>query len=253
MDTIKISKHDDRATLQLSRGRSNPINKAMCADLREAFDDLAGDDAVRGVVLRGSDGFFSAGLDVIELYDYDPSTMESFFEEFHSLLRDFVAFPKPIIAAITGHSPAGGCVLALPCDYRVMAEGKYRIGLNEVAVHIVPPASLYPLMAFWIGNGRAYDAMVNGKLFDVAEAKRIGLIDEFCPLENVVERASSKLDEMLKLDDRIWRDTKALLRAPLVSELDGDSKEPYAKTLENWWTEDSREAMAGFVKSLKKN
>src|SRR5690606_32452196 len=104
------------------------------------------------------------GLDLITLFEYDEAKIHEFWESFIALIYDLAAFPKPSIAAITGHSPAGGCVLALCCDHRVMAEGDYIIGLNEVPVGIIVPQCIFELYSFWLGSARASKFLLEGKL-----------------------------------------------------------------------------------------
>ena len=134
MDTIKVNIKDKIAVLSMNRGRSNAINAEMVAELHQMVRNIENDDSIAGLILTGKDGFFSAGLDLIELYNYDEEAIKNFWINFLDLVTTLVSFKKPMIAAISGHSPAGGCVLALCCDYRIMAEGKFIIGLNEVPV-----------------------------------------------------------------------------------------------------------------------
>lgn len=252
MNNLIVTKSDGHAVIQFNRPKANAINFDFILELREHLAELAEDSAVGGVILAGTEGFFSAGLDVIELYDYDKYKIPLFFEEFHRMLRDMTAFPKPLVAAITGHAPAGGCVLALPCDYRVMADGKCRIGLNEVAVNIVPPRTLYDLMAFWLGRAKAYDLVMAGALLLPHQAKAAGLIDEVCPdVGEVVARAEAKLAEYAKINPTVWQKTKLGLRAELLRQLDTDVEGAYEDTLWFWWTEESRAAMKAFVDKLR--
>src|SRR5690606_38326654 len=125
-------------------------------------------------ILMGKEGFFSSGLDLITLFEYDQAQIKKFWEKFIGLVHQLVRFPKPLICAITGHSPAGGCVLALCADYRIMAQGDYIIGLNEVPVGIVVPGSIAQLYGFWIGMGNASRFLLEGKLLKPEEAESVG-------------------------------------------------------------------------------
>ena len=109
MNTIKVNIKDKIAVLSLNRGRSNAINAEMVAELHQMIRNIENDDSIAGLILTGKDGFFSAGLDLIELYDYDEETIKSFWIDFLDLVTSLVSFKKPLIAAISGHSPAGGC------------------------------------------------------------------------------------------------------------------------------------------------
>src|SRR5580692_11455867 len=143
MDTLRLTKKDGVAIIALDRGRSNPVNHQLIKELTACIKDLEGDDTIGGVILTGKEGFFSSGIDLIEAYDYNEEQIRAFWVDFLAMQNTLAAFEKPMVAAISGHSPAGGCIMAICCDYRVMAEGKFIIGLNEVPVGIIVPGSVF--------------------------------------------------------------------------------------------------------------
>jgi len=122
MDYLDVVIEDQVAHVRLNRGRSNALHAPMIQELDTLLQQLDEDPSVRGILLQGKDGFFSAGLDLIALYEYDEHEIRALWVNFIGLARTFIAVGKPVLAAINGHSPAGGCVLALCADYRVMAE-----------------------------------------------------------------------------------------------------------------------------------
>jgi len=179
MNTLEVTYKEEYAIVQMNRGKVNAINFEMVQDLRDIFHTLENNASVKGVILTGQPHYFSAGLDLIELFTYDKDQMRDFFVSFGSLYQELVRFKKPFISAITGHSPAGGCVLAVTSDNRYMAEGdKYVIGLNEVAVNIQISQNLTEVYAFWMGNGLASRYIMAGKLLSGKEALAAGLVDE---------------------------------------------------------------------------
>ena len=137
---VTVTQHDDRtATLTMNHPPVNSLSLEMLQALRDAFVDLDA-SGCRGFVLASSrPTIFSAGLDITELHN--PS--EARLREFWSTLQDaFLALYGSrcaTVAAIDGHSPAGGCLLAACCDERIMARGKWGIGLNETQLGIVAP------------------------------------------------------------------------------------------------------------------
>lgn len=252
METIQVEYKDDRAVLRMDRGRANAINMKMVEELRAQFLALEENEAVQGVIFTGGDGIFSAGLDVVELYDYDCDKLDAFWVEFGALVEEMTAFPKPLVGAISGHAPAGGCVLAMPCDYRVMVDGNVRIGLNEVAVSVVLPSFLYQQMAFCVGAAKAHDLIMSGALLLPAEAKAIGLVHEVAPKERLMKKANAKLDEWLKLNKDVWIATKKNIRMPLLKHFNEDPEEIYGRTKDYWWSDEGRAIIGKFVASLKK-
>ena len=128
MGYINLHHREHIAVLELARPKVNAMSSELILELMATINQLAEVDYVRGVILTGQGKAFSAGLDLLELLELDQEGYNRFWQNFHRLLVDLCAFPKPLIAAVNGHAPAGGCVMALCCDYRVMAEGEHRIG-----------------------------------------------------------------------------------------------------------------------------
>jgi Delta3-Delta2-enoyl-CoA isomerase len=252
MNTIRIEYQSNYAVLRLSNGKANTINAEMANEILDALLELKTNEQVKGVILTGHGEFFSAGLDVIELYKYNENQMSDFWKLFSRLARRLVAFPKPLIAAITGHSPAGGCVLALGCDYRVMATGNYRIGLNEIPFGIVVPNTIYNLYGFTVGKGNAYKFLLEGKLHTPEEALKCGLVDEITSLEEVEQKAIQQLQVYLKLNTKVWTQSKMNFRNDLLNELNADFESTFEPTLKQWWTPENRALLEHIISSLKK-
>ena len=97
MHTLNITKKGGYAIVQIQRGKVNAINHQVVNEIRSAFSELGQDDSVRGVILTGIPHFFSAGLDVIELYGYDQMQMRQFMSDFGRMHIELVRFPKPLV------------------------------------------------------------------------------------------------------------------------------------------------------------
>jgi 3,2-trans-enoyl-CoA isomerase len=252
METIQVIRQEQYAIIQLDRGKSNPMNTTMLLELGKAFADLKQDASVAGVVLTGKEHFFSAGLDLPEIFNYDAAEFDHFWKTFMSLIKQMLAFPKPLIAAITGHSPAGGCVLAITCDYRVMAAGPYKIGLNEIPVGIVVPGYLGEIYAMWVGKRNAFQFLMEGKLLDNSEAVNAGLVDVVVPAEDVLNTAIEKLKLYLLFDQNAWQVTKGNLRKGILEIAHQTDDNEIAATMEHWWRPSTRQKLQYFVDKLKK-
>ncbi|MEL6866924.1 MAG: enoyl-CoA hydratase/isomerase family protein [Bacteroidota bacterium] len=252
MDFIKTNRKKDYAIVQLSRGKVNAINHQMVEEIRATFRELEADDSVRGVILTGIPRYFSAGLDVIELYGYDKEKMDAFFISFGSMHIEMAQFSKPLIGAITGHSPAGGCVMAICCDHRIMADGEeFTIGLNEVEVNIQISQNIINAYSFWLGTGPAHKHILSGKLLKVKEALRAGLVDESCPVEEVLPTAEKRMKALLQANQNILVNTKAKLRHSWLSQINDQAGEDLKMAREAWWSPDVRARMGMFVEYLK--
>jgi enoyl-CoA hydratase/carnithine racemase len=250
VNTLAIETHGETQIVRLQRGKSNPMDAELVNELREAIREANIDPEVKGLILTGQPGFFSVGLDVKALYDYDRDEMYDFWQALAALIAELSGSPKPWVAAINGHSPAGGCVLALCCDWRVMAEGKYRIGLNELPVGIVVPAPIYALYAHVIGERRAHQYLLEGRLMPPEEALACGLVDQVVPEAEVLATAQAQLNKYLALNAKAFQKSKQNLRTGLLKHLHAEFEPTFRSTLEHWWSPESRAAIQDMVNRL---
>lgn len=251
MKTLVLTKKESYTIVQMNRGKVNAINHEMVNELSEVFNILENDPEVKGVILTGQPHYFSAGLDLIELYQYDEKQIQEFFTAFGGLYLQLVQFKKPFISAITGHSPAGGCVLAVTSDNRFMAEGDtYVIGLNEVAVNIQISQNLTEIYAFWMGDGLAHRYILEGKLLNGKEALVAGLVDELVPLDKVLERSEKQMKHYLKANQEILINTKKKLRKHLWDKLDPNAENSLKEATILWWKPEIRSKMKAYVESF---
>lgn len=253
MNTIQIEKEGDVALLRLKRGKANAINAEMAQELLDALLELKTAEDVKAVVLCGHGHFFTAGLDVVELYAYNEQEIVAFWKLFDRLSRRLVAFPKPLVAAITGHSPAAGCVLALGCDYRIMAHGPYRIGLNEIPVGIVIPEKVFFMYGAVVGQAKAHQYLLEGKLHTTEEALACGLIDQLTEPEQVIDRAVEKARSYLKFNMNVWSQSKLNFRNSILQKLSVDFESAYEHTIKQWWSKETRQTLELMITELKKS
>lgn len=249
---IKTQTVDQITYIGLDRGKSNAIHLEMIQELHDELIRAKESSTVEAVILHGKEGYFSSGLDLITLYGYDEQHMQTFWEAFIDLIHTLASLPKPVIASITGHSPAGGCVLALCCDYRFMAEGEYIIGLNEVPVGIVVPSSIFDLYSFWIGGPQAYRNLLEGKLLSPADAKSIGLVDEVVPADRIQTLATRKAKSWMQFDRHAWGATKLNLRQELLRKVKDNKTAAIEQVLAQWWRPSTRQLLKTIIENLTK-
>lgn len=223
MSLIETRAADGIVELKLARAPVNALNPELCNALREALS-AAVESGAQGIVLSGGIKVFSAGLDVPHLLSLgdDRAALTAAWEAFFNAARALAECPVPVVAAIGGHAPAGGCVLALCCDYRVMARSEdpakpFRIGLNETQVGLVVPLGILRLMQRVVGTYRAERLVVAGDMVEAERAERIGLVDELVELDRVDARAREWLAQLLKLPQPVMRQTRAIARADVIA------------------------------------
>jgi len=156
----------------------------------------------------------------------------------------------PIAVALTGHSPAGGAVLAICADYRVLADGPYFMGLNEVEVGLPVPEVIYRVLAHVVGQRTAERLAVTGALLGPAEALRYGLVDELAPVAEVVPRALAWLGGLLGRAPDAVAATRRLARQPLFDAFATVDGALIEKMLEAWFSPETQAAARALVARL---
>lgn len=209
------------AVLTIKREPVNSMNLDLWRELSQALERLEVDRAVRGLIFQSGleKDVFTAGNDLLELYA--PKTSAERYRDFWITQNRFFArlyrSPLATVAAIRGACPAGGCALALSCDYRVMTDFG-QIGLNEVAIGIPVPAYWAQLMQRTIGQRAAERLLPYGIMLQAEEALNIGLVDRLTPASQLLEAAEGAMQGMLKVFDAGRQATKRHLREAFAKE-----------------------------------
>jgi enoyl-CoA hydratase/carnithine racemase len=243
MDSTRLEKQRDVAILTLARGKVNALDEPMLDELGERLREIELDPAARAVVLTGQGSFFSFGFDVPALYDYPPGDFLRFLGKFSDLYRSLFALPKPLVAALNGHAVAGGCMLATAADYRVMADGKARISLNEVTFGASLFAGSVEMLRHLVGPRQAEAVALEGAMFPAARARTIGLVDEVAPAETVLARAVEIATDMASRDATAYAAIKRLLRGPVLERIRISEAAGLQSFVEIWYSPATREQL----------
>lgn len=247
---LDVITHADIVELRINRPPANALNHRLLEALLAA-QSSAVDGGARGLVLSGREGMFSAGIDVPELLDHDRESMRRFWGLLFSVSRSLAACPVPVVAALTGHSPAGGTVLASHCDYRIGAEGSFKLGFNEVQVGLPLPAPFMRVFADLVGTRKARQFATEGRMLEMAEALSIGLVDELVPPARVVDRALERVRELLRLPPVAMNRTRLNGKAHVLEPPAGD--EAIDVATDAWFSDETQAAMRALAHSLKKD
>lgn len=252
MNLIKVTVKEKIALITLDKGKTNAINLAMVTELKDIFQSIEKDDNVSGVILTGHGDYFSAGLDLVELFDYSEDQLKSFWEQYFSLIYILASFKKPLISAVNGHAPSAGTILCLCSDYRVMVEGTYSIGLNEIALGIIVPDSFFQLYTSCIGRGKANRYLLEGRTMQPAEALAIGLVDEVVDKDVLINTAVRQMQKYLQLNRTVWQESKLNLRRNLTFAVQPHQPDLIKKILEEWWAPYNRSILQTIIQNFKK-
>lgn len=220
---IEVKAHGPIHQIHMARPPANALNPELLQAIRAAVEAAPGNGA-RGIVFSGGPGLFSGGMDVPHLMGLDETALRGAWEDFFAACLALAKSPVPVVAAIGGHAPAGGCVLALCCDYRVMARSPdpakpFRLGLNEVQVGLAVPEGIQILLRRTVGMRRAERLMVHGAMVPARRAFAIGLIDELADMQDVVPTSIGWLSGLLSLPSAPMLRTRQLARADVVDAL----------------------------------
>ena len=252
---LNLISHDATAggiisEIQMARPPVNALNLDMLRALHAAIDESIAKGA-RGIVLSGAPGMFSAGADVPSLLGIDRAGVHEFWREFFAVCAVLARSPLPVAASITGHSPAGGAVLSLFCDYRVMAEGPFKIGLNEVRVGLPVPENIQMALRRVVGAYRAERLLVSGAMIDAAEALACGFVDETTGVDQVTVRALHWLNELLALPSEAMLATRAIARADLLTTYANPDALPLDGFIEGFFRPQTQAVLQQLVARLK--
>jgi len=243
--------HGPIRELRLNRPPVNALSAELIAALRQAILAAPAQGA-RALILSGSPGRFSGGLDIPSLMALDRPTMDSVWRDFYGLLGAIAQSPIPIATAITGHAPAGGTVLSIFSDWRVMAQGDFRVGLNEVQVGIQMPPLIMKALRRLVGAREAEHMAVAGVLVTVEEALRIGLVDDVADPEQVVNRALEWCERLLALPPEAMLGTRREARADLCALFTEDTETELREVTAMWWRPETQNTLRALAERLGK-
>ena len=204
------------AVLAMDDGKVNAMQDAFFADMNAALD-AAQTEGARAVVFAGREGCFSAGLDMKTLPTLPAPQLRATLGTFAALMLRVYLLEQPAVAAITGHAIAGGAVLSLACDRRVMARAPFKIGLNEVPLGINLPAFVVDFARGALPVAHLTEAVIHGQLFEAERAREVGFVEETVdPPAQTLERALAIAGQLAALPPAAYAHAKRHVREPVI-------------------------------------
>jgi 3,2-trans-enoyl-CoA isomerase len=225
----------------------NAINERVLQELAQCLNEIRGDDAAKVLVLTGVGSFFSFGFDVPELYHYEKKDFTEFMLNFSDVLRNVFLFPKPVVAALNGHTIAGACILALACDYRVMVSDKAKISLNEITFGSTLFSSAVEMLRFLVGSRNASTVLYSGRMYSADEAARLGLVDKAAERDQLLNSARGIAEDYMNADPPAFRGIKHLLRQRVADYIKGTEKDSVKEFVDIWYSESVRARLRKIV------
>lgn len=212
---IERTNEDGIETIRLAHGKVSALDVELLEAITGALSEAAA--SADAIVLTGTGSAFSAGVDLFRMLDGGEAYINRFLPALDDTLRTLFSLPVPVVAAINGHAIAGGCVVALACDYRVMSAG--RMGIPELRVGVPFPVSAFEVVRFALSTGVMQKVIYTGRTVGVDEAFALGMVDEVAGEEQLEERAMEMARQMASIPKVTFRLTKSQLRATTIEQI----------------------------------
>jgi enoyl-CoA hydratase len=250
MKTLRIERDGAVAVLRLDKARGNSIDQAFVDDLAAACRELSADDGARGLLIASANPkLFCPGLDLVTLVGYDRPALQGFMLAFSEAIAALYGLPLPVVAGVNGHAVAGGCILALAADYRILRRGA-QIGLNEVRIGVPLPWSIAVLLKATAPPPALSRIALLGRNFADEEALAAGLADELAEPAGFEEACRSRMNEFVEKDLHAFAVTKGYLRGSVLGEMRSREREAIGDFLDGWFSEPTQARIRKTVAAL---
>ncbi len=238
---LTLEHHDGVVVAQMRRGVTNALGPDLIGSLGRAIAQAGEDPAVGALVLSSANTkFFSIGLDIPALLDWTQEEFQSFVAEFSRLCLSLYSLPKPTVAAITGHATAGGCILALGCDYRFIAQGRKLIGLNEIRLGVPVPYVADRILTARAGPSNAAQITAGGEFHLPDRALELGLVDRIVPAEDLMAQSILQARSLAEMPGQAYSQIKANRVGPVAAEIEARLQEKNLEFVRAWYSPAAR-------------
>jgi enoyl-CoA hydratase len=249
-ETLIVETAEGVTLIRLNRPEAlNALNSTLLGELSAALDAAEADEAVRCVVLTGSERAFAAGADIKEMSDktYAQMFASDFFGAAHSRLSEF---RKPVIAAVAGYALGGGCELAMLCDFIIAAETA-KFGQPEINLGVMPGIGGTQRLTRFVGKSKAMDMILTARMMDAAEAERAGLVSRIVPADKLIDEAMAAAKKIAAQSPLAVMMNKELVNAAYETTLSTGVAMEKRLFHSLFAFEDQKEGMAAFVEKRK--
>ena len=227
----------------------NALNSELLGELAAALEAFDADDAVRVIVLTGSERAFAAGADIKEMAPR--SYMEMYKDNFFVQASERIAaIRKPIIAAVGGFALGGGCELAMMCDF-IIAADTAKFGQPEITLAVMPGMGGTQRLTRFVGKSKAMDMCLTGRMMHAAEAERSGLVSRVVPAADLMAETMKAAGKIAEQSVPILMMTKESVNRAFETTLAEGLRFERRVFHAMFATEDQKEGMAAFAEKRK--
>ena len=218
-----LKKEEDISIITLDDGKANVFSSRMSQQVNEYLDQVETEKGC--LIITGKEGMFSAGLDLKTIQGGDMEEILEMSANAFKLLARIFSFPRPVIAACSGHGIALGTFLLCCCDYRIGVKGDYMLGANEMRTNMVIPTPILELIKFRVNNSHKYRAVLGAEMYTLEHAKEAGLMDEVVNAKDLMNVAMEKAKDLASMGHPSYTLTKELFIAEPMSKINEAMKE----------------------------
>lgn len=240
--------HGRVAVLRIEHGKANAVDIDLFDALDEQLEAVEESEA-RAVVLTGTGSAFSAGVDLFRVLEGGEAYLRAFLPALSRGIRRLFGFHRPVIAAVNGHAIAGGCILALACDRRVMARGKGKIGVTELKVGVPFPVAALEVLRFQMPDRLVQDLVYTGRLIGAEEARSAGLVDQLVDPEELMGEALSQAEALAAVPGDSFALTKRQLRQHVLHHIENEEEHMEEEIARIWSDPSTHRVIRAFVEA----
>tara|TARA_B100000941_G_scaffold103994_1_gene72727 strand:- start:76 stop:768 length:693 start_codon:yes stop_codon:yes gene_type:complete len=218
-----IETKDDISIITLNDGKANVFSSQMTQDINYCLDKVSNEKGC--LIITGKEGMFSAGFDLKTLQGGDVKLIQEMTLSGFKLLSRIFSFPRPVIAACSGHGIALGTFLLCCCDYRIGIKGDFMLGANEMRTNMVIPHPILELIKFRVAQSHKYRAVLGAEMYSLSDGKNAGLIDEIVEPEDLFRTAMEKAKDLATMGHPSYSLTKELFIGEVHKKINDSIKE----------------------------
>lgn len=213
--SVSLNISDDIALITMDDGKANAVSNTMLEALEHALNEA--EQKAEAVVLAGRPGLFCAGFDLKIMKGGSDEDRAALGDRGGWIVHRLYSFPKPTIAAATGHGIALGALFLLGCDVRVGALGNYHFGLNETAINLPLPIFGLELAEARLARDRMVEAVLQARLYQAEEAVTVGYLDYAVTPDKVIAESTNIARELAAIPSEAYNENKQLMRRQTLS------------------------------------
>ena len=212
-----LTNDENVSIITLDDGKVNVFSPSMIEEVSNLLDQVPTDKG--SLLIVGREGIFSAGFDLKVLMSGDAEKAVGMLRSGFEMLSRIFSFPRPVVAACSGHAIALGAFLLCSCDYRVGTKGKFQIGANEVRNNMIVPTPILELAKFKLAKNHKQRALLNGEMYLIEDAVAPGYLDEVVEPDKLIETATIKAKDLATLGHPFYHQTKQLDQEEVIKKI----------------------------------